>query len=149
MFMTVALSALLLLGLTGCTEKAPACNDAAVIKQLKEQNEGDAVLKRLVDSEFTISGIVDEGMQENLRRCSATMSGTFVLKDDLAKLDQELKKDSSLTVAKRLAASTYIFSLDASGLKTKGDTYTNEGQIKYTTAYDTDGNPVVNVILAE
>lgn len=149
MVMTVALPALLLLGLTGCTEKAPACNDAAVIKQLKEQNKGDAILKRLVDSEFTISNIVDEGMQGNLRRCSATMSGTFVLKDDLSKLAEALKNDGSLKIDERLAASTYIFSLEASGLKTKGDTYTNEGKIKYTTAHDTDGKLVVNVVIAE
>jgi hypothetical protein len=70
--MTVALPALLLLGLTGCTEKAPACNDAAVIKQLKEQNKGDAILKRLVDSEFTISNIVDEGTFQSLPKRSKT-----------------------------------------------------------------------------
>jgi hypothetical protein len=149
MLMAAALPALLLLGLAGCTQKPPACDDAAVVSQLKKENEGDAVLKRLLESNQTISNIVDEGMQGNLRRCSATTSGTFILKDDLAKLDKELKNDSTLTIDERLAASTYVFSLDASGLKAKGDTYTSKGKIKYTTAYDNNGNPVVNVILAE
>ena len=147
--MLAALPATLMLILAGCTQKPPVCNDAAVVGKLKKSNEGDKIFNRLLDSNYTISDIVDEGVEAKLRRCSATTSATFVLKDDLSKLDKELKSDSSLTIDERLAASTYIFSLGASGLKTKGDTYTSEGKIKYTTAYDNNGSPVVNIVQAE
>jgi len=132
------------LGLGGCSKKAPGCDERDVLAYLQQD---DGIMKDYIDKRYDFSKIVDGGMDGNLRRCSAVLTTTVTLKEDLPVITEKAKKASEgKGITEQLTVGTYLMSLAILGLKKKGDTHSDESELTYTTTYTTKGEPVTNIV---
>ncbi|MHC3993356.1 hypothetical protein ACXWTF_00845 [Thiomicrolovo sp. ZZH C-3] len=131
------------LGLGACSKKAPDCDAEEVVAYLKHD---DGVLKGFIERRYELTKVVDGGLEGNRRECSAVLTTTVTLKEDLGTIMEEAQKASkSEGVSGQLMVGSYLMGLSLLGLQKKGDTSVDESALTYTTAYTEKGESVITV----
>ncbi|WP_345988651.1 hypothetical protein WCX18_00505 [Sulfurimonas sp. HSL1-2] len=141
---SAGMALLAVFGLGACSKKAPECGAEGVRAYLLQD---DGLLEAFIDKRYEISEIVDGGMDENMRRCSAVLTTTITLKADLPVIMDGAKKASEgKGITEQLNIGTYLTGLTLLGLEKQGDTSTDKSTLTYATGYTTEGETVVTVL---